>query len=417
MKVPQIPQTRVNLVAFVCSARQSCGHRAAALHFTFLLLSRLELDRLKKLVAAFLVAAIAASIVGSALRGMRESRASRTEPARKESRSTQREQPPQGLSAPEGMVWISGGEFMMGGDDSLARPEEMPPHRAKVNGFWIDEHEVTNAEFRKFVDATNYVTTAERPVNWEELRKQLPPGTPKPPEANLQPGSLVFTPPQGSVPLDDVNGWWKWTTGANWRHPEGPQSSLSGRENHPVVQVSWEDAVAYAKWTSKRLPTEAEWEFAARGGLDGKPFCWGGEPYSEKKPQANIWQGEFPLQNTKADGYDRTAPVKSYPPNGYGLFDMSGNVWEWCSDWYDATLYTRVDPKVVVDNPRGPERSFNPLNPYEPQRSQRGGSFLCSDNYCSRYRPSARHGCSPDTGMSHVGFRCVVTPDMLTRRE
>ncbi|MGE3316837.1 MAG: formylglycine-generating enzyme family protein [Planctomycetaceae bacterium] len=337
------------------------------------------------------------------------------EPERRNPAALEQDRPPEGLAAPAGMVWIPGGEFRMGGDDSLARPEEMPPHRARVRSFWIDEHEVTNAEFRKFIDATKYVTTAERPISWDELRKQLPPGTPKPPDENLKPGSLVFTPTKQPVPLDDVSGWWKWTPGASWKHPEGPESTLEGRDDHPVVQVSWDDAVAYARWAKKRLPTEAEWEFAARGGLDAKPFSWGDAPFSEASPQANIWQGEFPYRNNQSDKYERTAPVKSFAPNGYGLFDMSGNVWEWCADWYDATLYTRIDPNSVVDNPRGPDRSFNPLNPYEPQRAQRGGSYLCSDSYCSRYRPSARHGCSPDTGMSHVGFRCVVTPEMLTR--
>jgi formylglycine-generating enzyme required for sulfatase activity len=369
---------------------------------------------LKKFVAAFLVAAIATFIAIRVIRGTSDGRASRTDPARKESSSTTRELPPQGVSAPTGMIWIPGAEFRMGGDDPLARPEEMPPHRARVKSFWIDEHEVTNAEFRKFIDATKYVTTAERPVNWEELRKQLPPETPKPPDENLRAGSLVFTPPKEAVSLDDVSAWWKWTVGASWQHPEGPESTLEGRDNHPVVQVSWDDATAYARWAGKRLPTEAEWEFAARGGLDGKPFSWGDASYSEAKPQANIWQGEFPHTNTSRDGFVRTAPVKSFAANGYGLYDMSGNVWEWCSDWYDATLYLKLDPHAVVDNPRGPDRSFNPLNPYEPQRAQRGGSYLCCDSYCARYRPSARHGCSPDTGMSHVGFRCVVTPEMLS---
>jgi formylglycine-generating enzyme required for sulfatase activity len=314
------------------------------------------------------------------------------------------------------MVWVPGGEFTMGSDDALSRPEEKPQHQVRVDAFWIDEHEVTNAQFREFVAATNYVTTAERPVDWNELRKQLPPDTLKPPDEDLKPGAVVFTPPSGPVPLDNVGGWWKWTLGANWQHPEGPNSTIDGRENHPVVHVSWDDAVAYCKWAGKRLPTEAEWEFAARGGLDGAPFTWGERTFSETSPQANIWQGTFPNENTVADGFVRTAPVKSFPANGYGLYDMAGNVWEWCSDWYDPSFYTRIDTRTVIENPQGPKRSFNPANPYEPWRSQRGGSFLCCDSYCSRYRPGARHGSSPDTGMSHVGFRCVVTPEMARKR-
>jgi formylglycine-generating enzyme len=367
---------------------------------------------LKKLIVAFLAAFLAAYLVRIAVRRTSPAAASTTLDARTEMEPVQRGRPPQGESAPPGMRWIPGIEFTMGSDDPIAHPEEQPAHRVRVGGFWIDEHELTNAEFRRFVEATGYRTTAERPIDWDELRKQLPPGTRKPPEENLRPGALVFTPPNRPVPLDNVAGWWKWTAGANWQHPEGPHSDLKGRELHPVVQVSWDDAVAYAKWAGKRLPTEAEWELAARGGLEGKTYCWGDEPYSEKNPQANIWQGEFPYRNTALDGFNGTAPVKSFPSNGYGLFDMSGNVWEWCSDWYDPSFYARIEPKAILDNPQGPDRSFNPANPYEPQRAQRGGSFLCSDSYCSRYRPSARHGCSPETGMSHLGFRCVWTADL-----
>jgi formylglycine-generating enzyme required for sulfatase activity len=226
-----------------------------------------------------------------------------------------------------------------------------------------------------------------------------------------KPGSMVFVPTSGPVKLDDPTQWWRWTEGADWRHPEGPNSNIDGKNYHPVVHVSWEDAVAYARWAGKRLPTEAEWEFAARGGLEGMPFVWGDEPFSHDRPQANIWQGEFPWKNTAIDGFERTAPVKSFPPNGYGLYDMAGNVWEWCADWYDYRLYQRRKDQGVIDNPKGPDRSFNPAHPYTPERAQRGGSFLCNDAYCSRYRPGARHGCSPDTGMSHVGFRCVRDSD------
>lgn len=309
--------------------------------------------------------------------------------------------------SPEGMVWVPGGEFVMGTDDEAAWPDEKPSHRVRVDGFWIDKTEVTNAQFRKFVEATGYVTTAERKPDWDELKQQLPPGTPKPPDEKLVAGSLVFQPTSGPVNLNDFSQWWHWTPGANWRNPEGPDSDLDGREDHPVVQVSWYDAVAYCEWAGKRLPTEAEWEFAARGGLAGKPYVWGDKRDSSRE-FANLWEGEFPQINSASDGYIRTAPAATFKPNQFGLFDMAGNVWEWCSDWYDYTIYdSRTE--VVIDNPRGPKKSFDPLRPHQPQRSQRGGSFLCNDSYCSRYRPSARHGCAPDTGMSHVGFRCVMT--------
>ncbi len=312
---------------------------------------------------------------------------------------------------PPGMVWIPGGEFTMGTDSDMGWPDEKPSHRVRVDGFWMDETEVTNAQFRAFVEATGYVTTAEKPPDLEEILKQSPPGTPPPAKEKMVPGSLVFKPTKRSVDLRDFAQWWHWTPGADWRHPEGPGSSLDGRDNHPVVHISWDDAAAYAKWAGKRLPTEAEWEFAARGGLDGKPYVWGDAPLSEEKPQCNIWQGEFPHRNTVRDGYERTAPVKSYPPNGYGLYDMAGNVWEWCADWYDHQLYRHRAGQGVTINPIGPSRTIDSQRPFMPQRVQRGGSFLCNDRYCSRYRPSARHGCSPDTSMAHVGFRCVATDD------
>ncbi len=310
--------------------------------------------------------------------------------------------------APPGMVWIPGDEFTMGTDSDLGWSDEKPAHRVKVDGFWMDETEVTNAQFRAFVEATGYVTTAERPVDAEAILRQMPPGTPAPPPERLAPGSLVFTPTAGPTNLKDFSQWWRWTPGACWRHPEGPGSTTDGKDDHPVVHVSWDDAAAYAKWAGKRLPTEAEWEFAARGGLDGKPYVWGDEkPGAAGKWQANLWQGEFPHKNAALDGFERTAPVRSYPPNGFGLHDMAGNVWEWCADWYDRDLYRKRAGKGVVVNPPGPDRSSNPARPFTPERVQRGGSFLCNDAYCTRYRPGARHGCSPDTGMSHVGFRCA----------
>jgi sulfatase modifying factor 1 len=309
-------------------------------------------------------------------------------------------------AAPVGMVFIPGGEFVMGANGETKQRNELPAHTVKVDPFFMDEAEVTNAQFRAFVDATGYVTTAEKPVDWEQLKKQFPPGTTKPPEDRLRPGSLVFTPPNAAVPFNDMTRWWTWTTGACWKHPEGPGSDLTGRDNHPVVHVSWDDATAYAKWAGKRLPTEAEWEFAARGGLDRKRFPWGDDPPTDTdRFPANIWQGEFPHRNTKADGWDRTAPVKSFPPNEYGLYDVGGNVWEWCADWYRADAY--VGRSGVTVNPQGPPDFWDPNEPLVPKRVTRGGSFLCHVTYCESYRPAARRGTGVDTGMSHIGFRCV----------
>ncbi len=312
---------------------------------------------------------------------------------------------------PPGMRWIPGGEFTMGSEEPGARANERPAHRVRLDGFWIDETEVTNAQFRAFVAATGYRTTAENPPDVRAILKQVPPGTPPPAKEELVPGSVVFTPTRGPVPLDDHSRWWRWQPGADWRHPEGPGSRIEGKDDHPVVQVSWDDAAAYAAWAGKRLPSEAEWEYAARGGLEGKPYVWGDEPFSESRPQANIWQGDFPHRNAARDGFAGTAPVKSFPPNGYGLYDMAGNVWEWCGDWYRPDTYQRRAGREVV-NPAGPADSFDPREPQTPKRVIRGGSFLCSDCYCSGYRPSARMSSSPDTGLSHTGFRCVMTSEM-----
>jgi len=305
------------------------------------------------------------------------------------------------------MAWIPGGEFIMGDDSSHAN--ERPAHRVHIDNFWIDIHEVTNADFANFVAATRYVTTAERPIDWDELRKQLSPGTPKLDAGQLVPGSLVFEPPDRAVSLDDPAQWWRWTPGACWKHPEGPGSSINERMNHPVVHVSWEDAKAYAAWAGKRLPTEAEWEYASRGGFDAKRFVWGDKPPSDSA--ANIWQGDFPHRNTSADGFVRTAPVGSFPSNGYGLFDMSGNVWEWCADWYRADEFARLAAEAsngeLCRNPSGPRESWNPSEPLAPSRVTKGGSFLCHVTYCESYRPAARRGTAADTGMSHLGFRCV----------
>jgi formylglycine-generating enzyme required for sulfatase activity len=313
-------------------------------------------------------------------------------------------------AAPPGMVWIPGGDFTMGTDSSLGWAEEKPAHRVRVDGFWMDQTDVTNAQFLRFVKATGYVTTAEKPPDVEEIMRQSRPGAPRPPKEMLVPGALVFQPTKGPVDTRDFSQWWHWTPGADWRHPEGPASSIDGREDHPVVQVSWFDAVAYAKWAGKRLPTEAEWEFAARGGLDNKAYVWGDDKPTDTNIRANIWQGQFPCKNTALDGYEGTSPVKAFAPNGFGLYDMSGNVWQWCSDWYQVDLHRQRAGQGVVINPKGPDKSFDPRQPYSPLRVQKGGSFLCNDSYCTRYRPSARHGCTPDTGMSHMGFRCVKSP-------
>ncbi len=311
---------------------------------------------------------------------------------------------------PPGMVWIPGGEFSMGSDLPRAWPAEHPAHAVRVDGFWIDATEVTNARFAEFVEATGYQTTAEIVPTLEEIMSQMPPGTPEPPKEVLVAGSLVFVQPDRAVSTENIAAWWRWVPGANWRHPEGPDSNIKGREQHPVVQVSWHDAAAYAKWAGKRLPTEAEWEFAARGGLDGRTFVWGDEPPSDEQPPANIWHGSFPHLNTEADGYLRTAPVRAFPPNGFGLYDVAGNVWEWCGDWYRPDIYVQLATRQVTVNPTGPEQGFNPRNRHMPQRVTRGGSFMCHVSYCESYRPSARRGTSPDTGMSHVGFRCVMPP-------
>lgn len=312
-----------------------------------------------------------------------------------------------GSREPEGMVWIPGGEFVMGSGDQSGPANERPAHRVKLDGFWMDEHEVTNAEFRKFVEETGYKTTAEIAPDWEEMKKQLPPGTPKPDDSLLVAGSMVFTPPVEAVPLNNVANWWQWVPGADWQHPTGPKSSIDGLDDHPVVHVSWDDANAYAKWAGKRLPTEAEWEYASRGGLKNQRFTWGEDDPLKNPRLTNIWQGHFPDKNTKEDGFDRTAPVKTYPANGYGLYDMAGNVWEWCSDWYRADAYLAARSDSATVNPSGPDDSWDPNEPYTPKRVTRGGSFLCHVTYCESYRPSARRGTSPDSGMSHMGFRCV----------
>jgi len=319
-------------------------------------------------------------------------------------------------SAPEGMVWIPGGEFSMGSDSAseslCGQPgvtrDAQPIHRVFVDGFWMDKTEVTNDEFEKFVKATGYVTVAERTPTQEEF--------PTAPPENLVAGSTVFTPTDHPVPLNDMFQWWRYEKGANWRHPAGPDSDLKGREKYPVVHVAYPDAEAYAKWAGKRLPTEAEWEFAARGGRAGEIYSWGNDLKVGGKWMANIYQGRFPIQDTGEDGFAGIAPVAQFSTNGYGLYDMAGNVWEWCSDWYRPDTYaTQAEAGGVTRNPQGPDTPFDPSEPTEKKRVHRGGSFLCTDQYCTRYMVGTRGKGEVTTGSNHLGFRCVKTPDKQTQ--
>jgi formylglycine-generating enzyme required for sulfatase activity len=302
----------------------------------------------------------------------------------------------------DAMVWIEGGTFRMGSEQFY--PEERPVHRVKVDGFFIDRHPVTNAEYARFVADTGYKTMAERKPD-----PKLYPGAP--PEM-LVPGSMVFFPTAGPVDLRNVAHWWRWVPGACWKRPLGPGSSVRGLGRHPVVHVCYEDAKAYCDWAGKELPTEAEWEYAARGGLDGARFVWGDKHMPEGRPMANTWQGRFPWENLGIDGYERTSPVGAFPPNGYGLFDMAGNVWEWTHDWYRARHPD--DPQKACCTPQNPrggakEQSYDPGQPHVPipRKVLKGGSHLCAPNYCFRYRPAARQPQMVETGMSHLGFRCV----------
>jgi len=310
--------------------------------------------------------------------------------------------------APAGMVWIPGGTFLMGSESPLALPDEGPAHEVSVSGFWLDAHEVTNMEFAHFVEETEYVTTAERAPTPEELAAHLPPGVEVPPAEELSPCSLVFQAPKSGQRARGFLDWWRVSEGASWQHPEGPESVIEGRTDHPVVHVSHEDAEAYCAWAGGRLPTEAEWEFAARGRLDGATYVWGDEKPAEGVWLANTWQGMFPYRDDGSDGHRGTAPVGSYLPNAYGLHDMSGNVWEWVSDWYRPDTYAlrEDDPNKCID-PKGPETSFDPTEPYAPKRVTRGGSYLCNDSYCIGYRPSARMRTTVDTSLGHTGFRCA----------
>ncbi len=316
-----------------------------------------------------------------------------------------------------GMAWIPSGTFKMGWADGPA--DEAPVHPVKLDGFWMGAHEVTNDEFAKFIAATKYVTVAEQVPTAESLGI-LPEEFANIPEDKIVPGSIVFTPPNQEIPVNMLKQhnmwgkWWRYVAGTNWQHPEGPESDITKRGNHPVVHINWDDARAYCAWLTDRtgvkhrLPTEAEWEYAARGGLDGKEYVWGEKQQPGEKPLANIWHGRFPRENTKEDGFYSTAPVGTFPPNGYGLYDVAGNVWEWCADWYAPRYYG----KSPVKNPSGPlqQDSFDPNDGRKriPKRIQRGGSYLCTDLYCGAFRPSRRMKNTPDSGSQHAGFRVVA---------
>ncbi|MCE7996108.1 MAG: formylglycine-generating enzyme family protein [Roseivirga sp.] len=305
------------------------------------------------------------------------------------------------------MAFIPAGSFTMGGRSDQAYEDEFPRHDVKVSAFYMDVTEVTNAQFSAFTESTGYITIAERDVDWEEMKSQVPEGTPRPPDSVLMAGSLVFQKTSQPVNLRDYAQWWKWTTGANWRQPEGPSSSIKGRMDHPAVHIAFEDAQAYAKWAGKRLPTEAEWEWAALGGSSDNKYPWGNESVEKAYDKANFWQGLFPYENQLADGFEGAAPVKSFPANDYGLYDMAGNVWEWCQDKYDTRSYSKDKNKGVVNNPSGSDRYYDPREPLSPKHVIRGGSFLCNDSYCSGYRTARRMSSSRDSGFNHTGFRCV----------
>ena len=313
--------------------------------------------------------------------------------------------PPPGAAPAPNMSWIPGGEFLMGSEEFY--PEERPSRRVAVDGFWMDEHPVTASDFRRFARETKYVTVAERPLD--------PADYPDADPELLVPGSLVFHKTAGPVPLDDVRHWWDYVPGAYWKRPGGPGTTVNGRDRHPVVHVAPEDAEAYATWAGKELPSEAEWEYAARGGLDGAAFVWGDEQFPGGEAAANTWQGEFPWQNRKLDGHEGTSPVGSFPANGYGLYDMAGNVWEWTTDFFALHSADDERPCCVPRNPRvtTPEASHALGQPVEqiPRRVIKGGSHLCAPNYCLRYRPAARQGEAVDTSTGHIGFRCIVRED------
>ena len=315
----------------------------------------------------------------------------------------------------EGMVWIPGGSFYQGAlvNDTLALLHEKPRHLVHIDGFYMDISPVTNKEFKNFVKETGYITTAERDVNWGELAKQLPPGTDKPHDSLLKAGSLIFSKTKKPITdFGDFSQWWKWKIGANWKKPRG-DNDISGKDNYPVVHISYEDALSYCKWADKRLPTEAEWEYAARANRDDAIYYWGND-HDSLKYKANTWEGQFPFENSKIDGYENLAPIKSFPANDFGLYGMSGNVWEWTSDWYNVNYYKDLlEDKAACHNPKGATHAFNPNNIYAQEKVIKGGSFLCNINYCISYRISAKMSSTPDTSLEHLGFRTVAAKNMI----
>lgn len=326
---------------------------------------------------------------------------------------------PDGIETPKGMVWVKGKTFTQGAKaaDNFAMPREKPAHQVNVDGFFTDINEVTNKQFKEFVNATGYVTVAEKPIDWEQMKKELPEGTSKPHDSILQPGSLVFNKEVNAVVnMNNYAQWWTWKTGANWRQPYGEGSSIEEQDNYPVVHVAYKDALAYCKWANRRLPTEAEWESAAQGNQTDAIFTWGNDPRILNS-NANTWQGKFPTNNQSIDGFRYIAPVKSYPANSIGLYDMMGNVWEWTSDIYNANYYKELNTSKSIINPTGATEYYNPQNPYQIEMIMKGGSYLCHDSYCASFRISARMSTSRDSGSDHLGFRTVATVNMISSKE
>lgn len=323
------------------------------------------------------------------------------------------------IKNPKGMVWVESKVFLQGvkEGDKFAMHREIPAHDVKTDGFYIDETEVTNSQFKKFINATGYITIAERIINWENMKKKLPPNIPKPHDSLLQPGSLVFNKDLNAIAnMANYGQWWTWKIGANWRHPEGPNSTIKEKNNFPVVHIALEDALAYCKWANRRLPTEAEWEAAAQGSNKNTIYTWGNNP-EKLTSNANTWQGVFPTTNNAKDGYSFIAPVKSYPPNSIGLYDMIGNVWELTNDLFSPNYYKELDTSNIIINPQGAKKSYSPNNPYQEENVMKGGSFLCHASYCASFRISAKMGVAQDSGSDHMGFRTVVTKEMLDSKK